>query len=125
MSPKSKEFIALKKKWYAKLEKAGFDDIEQDEEHLKKWDGHFFAKRCRSPAAGPQEEYYRLAGQFLHDHLFTSVFERLVWQMHCDGVSVEAMVRALKDSKRKFNKNTLHKIIKSLADMMLRANLNG
>lgn len=128
MNPKSKEFLELKSKWYKKLEKSGFEDIEQDDEALKKWSnsiGRHESQRNKIPSI---ETYYRLAGQFLYDHKFKSKKENIVWKLHSEGLSIRAIVEFVK-SKRFKNPyfSSVQNIIEDLRKEMLKevSNVTG
>lgn len=121
MNRNSKEFLALQRKWYKKAEKSGFEDIEQPDENLKIW-SYRFVKACENDPTLHQskEEYYRLAGSFLHEHLFKDQKSRLIWQMHSEGVSIRNIVKALKSRRFKTYRREVHQIIQDLAALMLK-----
>ena len=75
MSPKfkTKEFKDLKDKWYAKLAVEKFNDIEQDEHHLKQWVGSQFTYRMDPHQFDTNQKYFQLAGQFLHSYKFADL----------------------------------------------------
>lgn len=43
-----------------------------------------------------QIEYYRFAGHFLNDHRFASKLEKLIWELHANGLSMRNIVKKLK-----------------------------
>lgn len=116
---KTKEFLALKKKWDKKLEKSGLENIEQDDGNLKLWSSHFFKARFNATLFGAKEEYYRLAGQFLHEHVFEDHKTKLTWQLHSEGVSIRDIVIALKKRGFKAYKNAVHRVVQDLTERML------
>lgn len=79
------EYQKLKKKWYAKLEKSGFHDIEQDDGYgnLKDW-SHRFA---RVDALHERQEYYIMASRFLNDYKFKNKRDYVIWLYHSEGLS--------------------------------------
>jgi hypothetical protein len=123
---KTKKFESLKEKWYKKLAKSGFEDIEHNESHLKQWhsfnfsdskDSHRFSAALFSSKA----EYYRLAGQFLHTHTFVKPVEKVIWTYHTEGKTNREISRLLKAAGRKFSsKDYVRLIIASLAKEMLK-----
>lgn len=124
----SKEFLALQDKWYKKLEKQGFDEIEQPNGMLKAWHSYTFMRQDdESVHAGPaRQEYYRLAGQFLHDHDFDNAIEKKAWELHCDGLSIEDIAESIgrtprknKTFKKTVNKRNVHETLQRLAKEML------
>lgn len=116
---KTKEFLALKKKWDKKLKSSGFEDIEQDDGNLKLWSSHFFKVRFNETLFGAKEEYYRLAGQFLHEKVFKDHKTKLIWQLHSEGISIRDIVIALKKRGFKAYKNAVHRIVQDLTEQML------
>jgi hypothetical protein len=124
---KSQQFKDLQDKWYKKLAKSGFEDIEQDEDHLINWsssralrgkvNGSAYADVIVSHQA--VEEYYRLAGHFLHDYKFKDEYEKKVWILHADGNSHRDVAEALRTKSRKANKDSVNTIVKRLSKEML------
>lgn len=126
MTFKSKDFKALQKHWYSRLEKEGFQDIEQKDGLLKEWHSYMFMRSDNnSKYSGPsKQEYYRLAGQFLYEHQFSSKSERYMWEMHSNGISIEDIVdiidrRKTKDFGKFVNKRNVHETLQRLAKEML------
>ena len=87
MDKNSKEFKELKAKWYKKLEEKGFNDIEQDEEHLKAWHSHYFRERYSPSRFEAKQEYYRAASKFFHDYKFENPTDKSIWRLHVEGLS--------------------------------------
>jgi hypothetical protein len=114
---KTKAFEALNAKWYDKLKKSGFEDAESDEDHLTDWSRTLFLKRPEYDQS--KEEYYRLAGQFLHDHTFRTETERKIWELHQDGVSIRKIVKLLRKKRLKVSHVGVFNTIKSLASVMV------
>lgn len=114
------EFEALKKLWYDKLKKSGFNDVEQDEDYLKasSWP-------LRKNGASNQvrfvsgQEYFRLAGQFLHDYKFKDEIEELIWRLHSEGKFLREISQELKNNRVKLNKDSVNARIKKLKKIML------
>lgn len=133
MSNLSAKDKKLQKKWYDKLKKEGFVDIEQDEDTLKSWHSQLFINRHTNftEKSGKreakfdatwftsQEEYYRLAGIFLHDHEFKSDIEKLIWELHSAGENKASIYRELVSRNRKVHREGIYKIIKTLANIMV------
>lgn len=93
MPPNNKDFKKLQAEWDKKLKDDGFEDAENRDGTLKIWhDLHF-----RKPSHDTNQradfeatsEYYRLTSQFLHSHQFSSLSERHIWELHCEGKSVK------------------------------------
>lgn len=138
MDNKSAKFKQLQAKWYKKLASEGFEDIEQDEDNLKKWDSqHFIARHTNFVGASKgakslgdgnkfdatwfrsQEEYYQLAGVFLHQHSFENPKEKLIWQMHSEGKASAEIYRILKKRRMKVYRDGVLKIVKRLVEVMV------
>lgn len=121
---KTKEFKDLEKKWYDKLEKKGFHDIERTdavgrESNRLKNDVIAHVLQTYTPEKfAIKEEYYRLAGQFLHEYKFKSENERTIWKMHSEGTSVRDIIKALKKKGVTAYKDLVHGTIKRLAEEM-------
>lgn len=119
MTSKSSEFKKLKAKWYKKLKENGFDDIEQDEDNLKVWSFKLFTVQRNLTLFSAKEEYYRWAGQFLHEHPFTNEFDKEVWSLHAEGQSNEKITKLLKSKGIKTTKKTIQVLVKGLVETML------
>lgn len=106
MSPKyyeTDEFKKLSKKWAAKLKDSGFNEQEEictvkdtngqsiDSDRLKTWTTSFFRGRFNPIQYEARTTYFRLAGQFLHDHMFDNKLERVLWNHHANGLSFPAI----------------------------------
>lgn len=114
-----KQFDKLKAKWYKKLEKSGFVDIEQDEDHLKQWYSTRFKVVYDPVLFKAKEDYYRLARQFLHEHPFKSKYERLVWEYHSEGVGRREINNILKSKRFKTYTMKVQKTIEDLTKEMI------
>ena len=129
---------ALKDKWYAKLKKEGFNDIESDEDNLKRWDHMYFVARHTNfetksnPKLGgaststwsglaftSRQEYFQLAGVFLYEHQFETETDRLVWELHYSGETAVGVYRALKKKNKKIGLGSVQKVIKRLSEVMV------
>lgn len=117
MDNSSKEFKALQAKWYSKLEKSGFEDIEKHEGFLK-WSPRQTLNKSynkdRKPFLDAKETYFRLAGYFLYDYEFVKKNDRIIWKLHAEGVSYRQMSTLLKDKNIKKSvtsiKETIHRL---------------
>lgn len=116
-NPKS-DLKALQAEWYAKLKAEGFKDIEQDEDNLIRWDSHHFQQQSNPTDFETKAEYYRVAGQLLHEHEFESEWEKLVWEMHSAGLSTPKIITELKARKLTFYKERVYGTIKKLGTLV-------
>lgn len=89
-----KKFQKLKDKWYKKLSKEGFEDIENTDGSLKTTiDPRTAAKAFKVQQS--TEEYYRDAAKFLHSHQFESGLHKRIWEMHCEGMGAVRISKRL------------------------------
>lgn len=121
---KQPDYQTLKKKWYAKLERLGFSDIETDDGMLKSWDSRRFLvnnKHYGNRPATHQEKanYYYYANQFLHNYAFPKETHRLVWEEHSNGVSIDKITAKLKKARFKVSRGEVFKIIRHYKQIML------
>lgn len=97
---KTKEFLELQAKWYEKLKKDKFNDIERNETTLHLSHAGYFSDLRKNPnhpdVIEAKQNYYRLAGQFTHEHKFKSRRQKRIWQLHADGKSVRQIAEILK-----------------------------
>lgn len=108
----------LQKKWYEKLKKSGFEDIESSNGALKVWASSYHKLRL-SHNFEYKEAYARKAGQFLHEHKFSDSRDRHVWEMHCEGISIRETVKRLKKKNFKAYKFLVEEILARLKKEML------
>jgi len=128
-SNKKQPFKKLQNEWYKKLKDSGFEDIETPGGFLKglssssgkpsNKEGYSWGERELYNKS--KEEYYRLAGHFLHDYKFESNIEKFIWELHSNGVSVRSIVSVLKGLPYlNFNKekSTISNLIIKLSQKM-------
>ncbi len=121
MNNRSKEFKELQAKWYAKLKKTGFEDLEQNEYSLRLFHSTYFSDSRRNDpqVVAAKLEYYRLAGHFLYDHKFENALERTIWQMHADGKSIRTIEKVLKAKGQAVYRDLINRILMRLDDEMV------
>lgn len=115
------ELSKLQDVWYAKLEKAGFDDIEQRDGNLKQWACSAFGSRhSNKHLFNSKSKYYELAGQFLHENQFETEREKIIWELHSEGVGMTGIAQEIKRRRYKVkSRSSVHAIIQKLAKEML------
>ncbi len=117
-------FKTLKAKWYAKLKRSGFDDLEIEETGLLRGGPPIrnAIPRRDGRDGGPWEskaEYYRLAEHFLNEHEFDSKLEKIIWEYHSNGMSVRDIALTLnKVRKKKTTRNPVWEIVAELRTKM-------
>lgn len=123
MSNKPKTLDELKAKWYKRLQKDGFKDIEKPDGSLK-MDAHYNTMyNYRNPIIyDAKERYYQLASQFLHDHKFSSRLEKFIWEQHCEGVGIVNIVKEIKRKGLSTYKREVHETLQRLTKQMLSRN---
>lgn len=118
MDKNSPQFKKLKDEWYAKAKDSGFNDIEQDEDHLKSWASKPFKEK--DPVFNKaKEDYFRLAGQFLNQYDFKTDLQRQIWHLHSEGESYRTIARMLRTSSNKLNKDSVQAAVESVAKEMI------
>lgn len=115
----TQKFNALDKKWKNKLKKSGFNDIEQDEDHLKQWHSRYFMSRFHPNTFKSQQEYYQLAGAFLHEYAFATPLERMVWECHSEGMAIKQIYNHLVEQDCKMHLSGIRRVVKNLTKIMV------
>lgn len=98
----SPKFKKLQKKWYDKLAKSGFQEIEDTNsprEMLKQWHNNYFRNKNRQLTFKEKETYFKNATWFLHSHVFETSLEKRIWEAHSDGLSLSETATLLGCSK--------------------------
>jgi hypothetical protein len=114
-------FKALQKAWYQTLKTKGFQDLETEDGVLMSWAATIFRVMKRDPLMATQkQEYYRLAGLFLHDYTFRNETEKYIWQLHSEGKSARLIVDALRRRGYKTYRTRVATLISELAKIMIR-----
>lgn len=95
-SDQQKKYQALKKQWYAKLKKSGFNDIENDKGLID----YVSAKSTLLKKQGPEKieiaySFYSAAREMMHKHTFKSSLESTVWAHYSEGDSPRKIARIL------------------------------
>lgn len=108
-----KEFLLLQCFWDRKLERSGFNDIEERDGTLK--DSNWIKQSAKNPMAFQiKQEYYYQATHFLHDHIFKNKIEKKIWEMHTQGETFPVI-------SQRFNiyYTTVNRIVLKLKKIML------
>lgn len=115
---KRDELKKLQQEWYKRLEDEGFEDIEQDEEHLKVWHGHSFSNKFSPDLFEAKTEYYQAAGRFLHEYAFSDETEKTIWEQHANGISIRNIVKTLTKQGVKTYKRKVDETVQRLRKEM-------
>lgn len=119
MNNKSPEFKALQARWYQKLSDKGFKDIEYDEDHLRKHHAEKFLDEYDEIRFNARTEYYQMASDFLNTHKFKNRRQRVIWELHADGMAIREIVRNMTKRGFKAYKFLVHTTIQELAAKMI------
>lgn len=103
----------LLNKWYAKLRKDGFEDIEDvnsPREYLKRWDGSWFQSFYTPEQFQARRAYYERAEEVLQPFAFKfeKAQHRTIWELHAAGVSNRKIAKKLKKSAHAINEIVAH-----------------
>lgn len=126
MSKKSvTEYEKLRAIWYKKLDKAGFKDIERDEDNLKSWTATKVNRSLHSWES--KEAYYQMATNFLSDYTFASNTEKLIWEYHAEGISTRDIAKLLKNKVKTMvvSRTTMWATVRRLEKIMKKMYLSG
>lgn len=123
----TKKFKELNAKWAKKLEKSGFEDIEQPDGRLQTWHSEWFKYRANPTLDLAKQDYYRHAGYFLYEHKFKSELEKEIWEFHAEGISIREISKLLnKKYPRsikafgKINKSKVNEVLKPLVAALIK-----
>lgn len=116
----TKEFKNIDTIWKKKLKASGFQDQEIDE-YLQKDSEYYRRNYSNTIKVEAKETYYRLAGQFLYSHKFTTQKEELIWKLHAEGLSDRDIADRLKKlGFTSTKKSAVNNITKSLGVLMIK-----
>lgn len=114
---KTPKLRKLQAKWYGKLKKKGFEDIEYDEDHLKLSSERFVVRNSGAYAnptlTSAKYEYYSSCRKFLNEYTFKNKKERAVFELHSEGVSIRDIATKLRLSRR-FVHETIKRLVKGM-----------
>lgn len=108
------KYKKLRDKWYLKLKKSGFTDIEDvnsPKEMLLSWDSFRFIKSSSKESKHNKwfvdeggsvtlkhkaiETYFQNAAWFLENHTFDTSLDKRAWKLHADGLSLQEIAKKL------------------------------
>lgn len=132
-SPKA-DFKKLKDEWYEKLKTTkskeypnGFQDIEKDEDTLKKYSFQSVFDNTKNKDWQAKATYYQMATNFLEDYKFSTTIEKLIWEYHANGISLRDISKLLTKAKVTsifVNKDAIFAIVQKLKKSMYSMYLN-
>ena len=115
LMPKPLNFKQLQKKWNDKLKASGFEDAEDNNGNLKVWHNHLYTREAAPVKLKAKEEYYRVAGFFLHDYEFETSKERKIWELHSEGKAFRTIGKKVREPK-----SEVHRVVTRLKQEMLK-----
>lgn len=117
----------LQLEWDKKLKDSGFNDIEDSKGRLKTWSTYFQQPNVTVEGVLANQEYYNLAGKFLHDFHFDKEIHKVIWEYHANGMSIRDIVRTLGRAKvinpsvgSLYSRKIIFEIIRDLSNRMRR-----
>lgn len=116
---KVKTTAELTAEWYKKLKDGGFDDIERPDGRLKAWSTSDCFVYHSGLTFEAKQTYYQMAGKFLHHNKFLNEFEKHIWSMHSEGMSIRTIVKALKKERFKAYRRVVHETVQRLKKEMM------
>lgn len=94
----TKAFVNLQKRWYKKLKKLGFHDLESFDSKGDFWPLLSGDKTKITEARLINAKYYEYAKDFYHKHSFRDEYEQTVWELHSEGHSLREIEAKLKET---------------------------
>jgi hypothetical protein len=112
------KFKKLKKEWYKKLEKSGFDDIELNRD-LSTPDLYLNLKRPSAAWAHKTInpyicKHYQNIQDFLNRGTFSCPLDRRILELYNEGQSIRQIIRSLAKEKTPLTHVTVFKRVKKL-----------
>lgn len=116
----SPAFQKLEAQWYQKLAQQGFNDIEINPDILNNYDGLYFKSKYTPKSFEEKKKYFERATDLENEGIFLDETEQMIWHLHSKGISIRAIVEALKKKGISRHKDQVNQIINELQDMMAR-----
>jgi hypothetical protein len=104
---------ALEKIWYDKLDINDAEDNSKPERELKEWHNFAFSQ-LDATEIEITTEYYDKALDLLHNFHFKNSTIKLIWELHCKGLSRLKIEIAISSTKRPYKQSQIRNIIKDL-----------
>lgn len=83
--------------WEARLEKEGLGSLENHTTGLlKSYESKFFQTRYSKEEFQEKEMYYERARALVHKDVFVSPKDKMIWEMHSEGVPNPEIAKAAK-----------------------------
>lgn len=125
-SSDKKKLQQLQAKWYRKLERSGFKDVEAPDAfgdmRLKQLDSNQLRHGYKSSVQMVNvQRYYELARQFHYQHNFENGREKRLWELHAEGLSAYHISEKLKSDgyRKNVSMTSIKRTVKKLERVML------
>lgn len=109
---KTKQFLELQKKWYAKLKDSGFKDIEQGDKLLRH-DGDWFHKHIVTLKYRSTQEFYTQCEQYLSKFKSKGKQHKRIWQLFSEGKTLDEIAERVE-----YKRSQIHNIITQYIKVM-------
>lgn len=94
-----KSLKKLTDKWYKKLARSGFNDVESTPDYLKYWDSRKFQDKLTPAVFEAHQRYFELASQLLHDaSVWETKQDKRIWEGHCQGHTLTVIAKRVSRS---------------------------
>lgn len=103
----------LERQWYDKLQASGFNDIEdtqRSDRPLKSWHNFKF-QYVNLIQRGAREEYFYLAKELLRTYAFKNETHRIIWDLHCKGLSKRNIEASIKHLEKPYKREQIGNIL--------------
>lgn len=110
-------FKKLQQKWYEKLAKSGFQDIEdlsRPYQPLKTWDSFYFRGEFTPAQFEERRAYFERAERAFNKYPFKTALDKQVWYLHSQGHTIRETSVILAEHGIKKSKTTVFVILKRL-----------
>lgn len=114
MSPRNPVFKALQDKWYKRLAKKGFNDIEQGQK-LKRFDVDWFHNHITTVQYESTVEFYTQCEIFGRAKKFPSKRDRVIWEAFSQGKTFKG-IEPLVDIQEDMIGKVVKKYVKEMRD---------
>lgn len=115
--PNDPELLRLRKVWYRKLARMGFDDLEAP--FKKKYGAYDILKQYAPKKSQLQIEniqmYYDTTQWFLRNYEWEEFWDKRIWQYHSQGLKIPEIERK---TRGRFSRKQIHNLIVKFREQM-------
>lgn len=109
----TESFKSLEREWYARLEKAKFEDAEETvngNSHLKQRASNSY-RNARAVEREAKYAYYQMLASFCNEEAFQDRVERFVLERRAEGAKIKEICEELRKMNERCYRNTIARII--------------